>query len=101
MKNKIVCVLLLASALFAGGCISAKSQADAAAFVQGLLATLPHSFTGSKHFDHSDAFNIGVSVDFKGLKWDDAAKQWTWTAASYSGHSPWTATNESDSPDTK
>lgn len=96
-----VAPVIVAAALIAGGCVNMKTQALSNEFVQGLLSTLPHSFTGSKHIDHVNMLNVGVSVDFKGLKYDETAKQWTWTAASYAGHSPWTATNISDTPDLK
>jgi hypothetical protein len=98
--KKLLALVLFAAALVAGGCVTSKSQTVSREFVQGTLATLPHSFTGSKHISLSGFMNtVGATLDFTGLRWDAEAKEWTWTSAIYNGHSPWTLTTISDTPD--
>jgi len=99
--KKLTILFVLASAIVAGGCVSLKARALSFEAIQGLLSTLPHSFTGSKHIEETTGFNVAFAIDFKGLKWDENSKAWTWTAASYVGHSPWTNTSIVDAPEIK
>lgn len=98
--KKLIASILLVAAVMAGGCITPKLQLLSKEAVQGVLSTLPHSFTGSKHVSLNGFMNtVGATLDFTGLKYDDKAAEWAWTSAIYNGHSPWTLTNINDSPD--
>lgn len=100
MKKVLRLLVIIVTAAALAGCVTARVQQLSSEAIQGLLSTLPHSFTGKKHVDHANPY-FQFSIDFDGLKWDDATKMWTWTAAKYSGHSAFTATNIGDSPETQ